>query len=150
MLFLYPAFFSFALSHICLCIQFYFLLFFIFSSYLFLFFTPQYAFQCFFFVYHLKKLLSTCALDSPVLYITYLHPVFFLAICASYIFLHSLFFSFFVFCASFRCLFIIAFSLIYVFSFSNFLCNFKSSFLNSLYIFIVFLWSLYFCTIYLQ
>ena len=45
-------------------------------------------------VHHLKKLLSTCASDYPILYIIYLHPVFFLYVCASYIFLHSLFFSF--------------------------------------------------------
>ena len=47
-------------------------------------------------VHHLEKELSisTCASDSPRLYIIYLHPVFFLFVCASYIFLHSLLFLF--------------------------------------------------------
>ena len=96
----------------------------------------------------LKKTFNVC---PRLLYCTFytctLHSFF---VCASYILMH-LFSILFVFCASFLCLFLIAFSLIYRFSFFHFLCIFKSSFLNSLYIFIVFLglW-FFFCTIYLQ
>ena len=90
----------------------------------------------FFFVHHLKKTFNVCL---RLLYCTFytctLHSFF---VCASYILMH-LFSILFVFCASFLCSFLIAFSLIYRFSFFHFVCIFKSSFLNSLYIFIVFL-----------
>ena len=149
MLFLYPVFFYFALSHICLRIQFYFLLFFIFSSYLFLFHFLMRSLIIF--VYFSLGIIFKKNYFQPVpptllyctLYTYILHSFF---VCASYILLHSLFFLFCVFCASFLCLFLIAFSLIYGFSFFHFLCIFKSSFLNSLYIlsFLVFvLFALY-------
>ena len=122
----------------CLRIQFYFLLFFIFSSYLFLFHSSMRSLIiCFFLCASFKK--NTFNMCLRLLYCTFytytLHSFF---VCASYILLH-LFSILFVFCASFLCLFLIAFSLIYRFSFFHFLCIFKSSFLNSLYIFIVFL-----------
>ena len=82
----------------CLRIQFYFLLFFIFSSYLFLFHSSMRSLIIFvfFFVHHLKKLLSTCASDScivhyiptPCILSLFVHPIF---SC-----IYSLFFLFYV------------------------------------------------------
>ena len=69
----------------CLRIQFYLLLFFIFSSYLFLFHSSMRSLIIFvfFFVHHLKKNFQRVP-PTPILYILYLHPAFFLCLCIPY------------------------------------------------------------------
>ena len=69
----------------CLRIQFYLLLFFIFSSYLFLLHSSMRSLIIFvfFFVHHLKKKFQRVP-PTPILYILYLHPAFFLSLCILY------------------------------------------------------------------
>ena len=69
----------------CLRIQFYLLLFFIFSSYLFLFHSSMRSLIIFvfFFVHHLKKNFQRVP-PTPILNILYLHPAFFLCLCILY------------------------------------------------------------------
>ena len=69
----------------CLRIQFYLLLFFIFSSYLFLFHSSMRSLIIFvfFFVHHFKKNFQRVP-PTPILNILYLHPAFFLCLCILY------------------------------------------------------------------
>ena len=71
-------------------------------------------------------------------------------ILSSYLFLFfTLQFALLYFCASFRCLFIIAFSLIYGLSFSHFLCILKSSFFKILCTYLLSFLGLCFFALYL-